>query len=172
MSEPNITPPRPSGPKMTLPLAMREGFTRWLDFSGRSSRAAYWYWALGLFLATAGASVLGRVLGIAGENGESVFTYLVYLAFLVPNMSILIRRLHDTGRTAAWAVAWFAGSILLTFLVLILGAGLSFTSGLVSAVLAILLLAPCLALLGLSLVLLYFTLQRGQADANRYGAPS
>jgi uncharacterized membrane protein YhaH (DUF805 family) len=94
--------------------AVRRGFTKYATFSGRASRAEYWWWAL---FTTAVLLVLGipaLVLGIATspDGGDTpgpagvpflVVMGLFYLAILVPSIALTVRRLHDGG-FSGWLV--------------------------------------------------------------------
>jgi uncharacterized membrane protein YhaH (DUF805 family) len=96
--------------------AIQDGFSKYVTFSGRSSRPAYWWWYLFGILAVVAGYIVDVVLG-------TTFIYLlVALALLLPNLAVTVRRLHDTGRTAWWlliALVPLAGSIvLLVFLLL------------------------------------------------------
>ena len=101
---------------MSFTDAISDGFSKYVTFSGRSSRAAYWWWALFGFLAVLVGYVLDAVLG-------TMFIYLlVALVLLLPNLAVTIRRLHDTGRTGWWvliALIPFIGSIVLLVFMLL-----------------------------------------------------
>jgi uncharacterized membrane protein YhaH (DUF805 family) len=93
---------------MNFSGAIESGFRRCVDFNGRSSRSEYWYFVL--FTVVFGA-VLGFFRGIAvavghGENSTSmailVISYLVDLAFFLPSLAVLVRRLHDSNRSGWW----------------------------------------------------------------------
>jgi uncharacterized membrane protein YhaH (DUF805 family) len=66
-------------------------------FQGRSSRSAFWYFILFQFLITALAAGIDAALGDHG-----VLYGLAVLAFLLPNLAVSIRRLHDTDRSGWW----------------------------------------------------------------------
>ena len=78
----------------TFAEAVKEAFSRFATFKGRSSRRAYWLFFLFSFLANFGESLL---LG----------TGLLGLVLLVPGLAVAVRRMHDTNRSG-----WF---ILLPF---------------------------------------------------------
>lgn len=78
----------------TFARAVKEAFSRFAAFKGRSSRRAYWFFILFSFLANLGESLL---LG----------TGLVGLVLLLPGLTVAVRRMHDTNRSG-----WF---ILLPF---------------------------------------------------------
>ena len=70
--------------------AVKDGFNRFADFSGVSTRSQYWYFILGTTI----ASVIAQVsFGDLGGN-------LVSLITLIP--TIAVRRMHDVGKSG-----WF-----------------------------------------------------------------
>jgi uncharacterized membrane protein YhaH (DUF805 family) len=83
---------------MSFGEAISDGFSKYATFSGRSSRSAYWYWVLFYVLVVIGASILDAVVG------TPVFTLLTWLGFIIPNLAVLVRRLHDTDRTGWWVL--------------------------------------------------------------------
>ena len=92
--------------------AIRSGFDHYVKFDGRASRSAYWWWALFVFIVGIVANVLDGVFGLQQFrefNGQmyaagGVISGLATLALLLPNLSVTIRRLHDTDRSGWW---WF-----------------------------------------------------------------
>jgi uncharacterized membrane protein YhaH (DUF805 family) len=76
--------------------AVRSGFENYATFDGRASRPAYWWWFLFLILVTIAANILDAIVGIP------IFSIVVALGLLLPNLSVGIRRLHDTGHTGWW----------------------------------------------------------------------
>lgn len=83
---------------------------RYADFKGRASRGEFWLFSLSqgvwyAFLSGLAVSAMSQgdtaraspgVLIAAGLIAVSVF------GLIVPNYSVLVRRLHDTGRGAVW----------------------------------------------------------------------
>ena len=92
--------------------AIRSGFDHYVKFDGRASRSAYWWWALFVFIVGIVANVLDGVFGLQQFrefNGQmyaagGVISGIATLALLLPNLSVTIRRLHDTDRSGWW---WF-----------------------------------------------------------------
>jgi len=83
---------------MTFGEAISDGFSKYATFSGRSSRSAYWWWILFYVLVIIGASILDAAAK------TPIFAGLVWLAFFLPNLAVLVRRLHDTDRSGWWVL--------------------------------------------------------------------
>lgn len=81
---------------MTFSEAVRDGFAQYATFIGRSSRSAYWWWYLFSLIVFAVAFAIDLGLGTRIVSG------LATLALLLPNLAILVRRLHDTGHSGWW----------------------------------------------------------------------
>ena len=79
------------------------------NFSGRSRRADYWYVVLADILIFFSPSVMmGILIGLRTSSGydygeEMEFLCSLYfLAGLIPNLAVLVRRLHDTGKSGIY----------------------------------------------------------------------
>ena len=73
-------------------------------FSGRASRTEYWMFVL--FHTIIGYALL-FIQGIAGtflEIGLPVLNMLYGLAVLIPSFAVVVRRLHDNGRSGWWCL--------------------------------------------------------------------
>jgi uncharacterized membrane protein YhaH (DUF805 family) len=66
------------------------------QFTGRASRSEYWWFYLFTVLVTAAADTLGGTVG-----------NLASLAFFLPGLALLVRRLHDVGRSGWWFLIVF-----------------------------------------------------------------
>ena len=66
------------------------------QITGRASRSEYWWFYLFTVLATAAADTLGGTVG-----------NLASLAFFLPGLALVARRLHDTGRSGWWFLIVF-----------------------------------------------------------------
>jgi uncharacterized membrane protein YhaH (DUF805 family) len=78
--------------------AYQTAFTRYVDFSGRTSVGGFWRFVAVNFVV---AVVLGALTSVS-----SVFLilYFVYaLAVFLPSLAIAVRRLHDTGKSG-WMI--------------------------------------------------------------------
>jgi uncharacterized membrane protein YhaH (DUF805 family) len=83
---------------VTFGEAISDGFSKYATFSGRSSRSAYWWWILFYVLIFVGASIIDAAIK------TPVLAGLVWLAFIIPNLAVLVRRLHDTDHTGWWVL--------------------------------------------------------------------
>ena len=82
---------------MTFSEAIKDGFDHYTKFDGRAARPAYWWWFLFSILVAIGANIIDAILGTWG-----VINWLAALALLLPNISVSIRRLHDTDHSGWW----------------------------------------------------------------------
>ena len=78
--------------------AIKTCFNKYADFDGRASRSEYWWFSLFLFLAGIPFSMLDGVLLVVFE-WPAVFGTLFNLAVFIPSLSVLWRRLHDSGKS-------------------------------------------------------------------------
>lgn len=90
-------PAAPSGyvqgsPGMSFGDAVSKFFKDYANFKGRSRRSEYWFQYLFMTLVLMGTSVLSAL--------DMGLTYgIAALAFLIPSLSTISRRLHDTGKS-------------------------------------------------------------------------
>ena len=73
--------------------SIRSAFDNYANFQGRASRPEYWYFVLFLCIGQLIAVLVDRLLGYP------IVIVVFALATLVPSLSTLVRRLHDTGRS-------------------------------------------------------------------------
>ncbi|MES2575502.1 MAG: DUF805 domain-containing protein [Bacteroidota bacterium] len=78
-------------------------FENYANFSGRARRSEYWYYALASGIISIVLAIIDNVLGLtfgAGETGiiGSLYSLLVFL----PGLAVMVRRLHDVGKSG-----WF-----------------------------------------------------------------
>lgn len=131
---------------MGFSQAVRTCLSKYVTFSGRASRAEYWWFLLFVLLGQFVFSLLDAMLGFGGgwsepaEPGmessgrQSPLAFLFSLAMILPLLSVAARRLHDRDMVAWW---------LLLNLVPLIG----------------------------SLILLVLYLLPGDAETNRFGPP-
>ncbi len=82
---------------------------RYAEFTGRSSRAEYWYFFLGYlvlsFLLGFLLGVVGAVVGLSSAQLDlyvNILRWLLILAFVIPIIAVSIRRMHDVDKSG-----WF-----------------------------------------------------------------
>jgi uncharacterized membrane protein YhaH (DUF805 family) len=79
-------------------------FNRYFQFGGRAPRAEYWYFVLFTVLVGVGADIVDAVwLGF----GQRVFSGIVNIAFFIPGLAVLTRRMHDLDRSGWWWLLMF-----------------------------------------------------------------
>lgn len=144
--------------------AKRPIVEKYAEFSGRASRAEYWWFVLALIVAYI---VLGIVESILGIHHMIFYSYgpltaLLWLATLVPGLSVGVRRLHDTSRSGWWILL----PIVPYVIAIVIGGPAILAGGLAG-----LGLAALFAFLGLicAIVLLVFMVLPGSPGENRYG---
>lgn len=92
-------------------------------FEGRARRKEYWYFTLFNTLILIGLSVIDLASGtFSEESGMGLLGGIYALGVLVPDVTVSVRRLHDTGRSGWWLllvlVPLIGPLVLLVFMVL------------------------------------------------------
>ncbi|QHT63069.1 DUF805 domain-containing protein [Paenibacillus lycopersici] len=89
----------------------------YVNFSGRARRTEYWMYVLFSFMASVLLAIADAMLG-AGR----LLSMLYSLAVLLPSLAVVVRRLHDTGRSGWWyfiiLIPIVGAIVLLVFLLL------------------------------------------------------
>jgi uncharacterized membrane protein YhaH (DUF805 family) len=112
---------------MTFVEAIKTGLSKFVTWKGRASRSEFWFFFLFAFACMIVATVIDKILGtsfktvnpITGLEQSAGYGYvygLVALVLLLPNLAVMVRRLHDTGRSGWWywiALIPLVGAILL-----------------------------------------------------------
>lgn len=93
--------------------AVKDGFSKALQFNGRSRRPAYWWFFVFVFV---GAMVLEGVELALGNATGGWLTRLFQLAILLPFLAVGWRRLQDTGRPG-WHLLVPAGLVVVSTLI-------------------------------------------------------
>lgn len=82
--------------------AVSMAFQKYCQFSGRASRSEFWWFALF-------TTIVGIVIEIPFNTFAAGNTFLYYgisgavnLVFLLPQLGLTIRRLHDIGKGGGW----------------------------------------------------------------------
>ncbi len=98
---------------MNFEEAVRDGLSKYVEFNGRSSRSAYWWFVLFSVIAYIGAGIIDAIIK------TPALAILVWLGLLLPSLAVLVRRLHDTDRSGWWILISFipfiGGIVLIVF---------------------------------------------------------
>ncbi len=98
---------------MTFRQAVISALYYYATFQGRASRSALWYFVLFCFLCSLIAGMLDFALfhqKMVAANGAVLFTtpqrfgWLPTVLFFIPNLSLTVRRLHDTDHSGWWVL--------------------------------------------------------------------
>lgn len=108
--------------------AVKSVLGKYVQFNGRAAPSEYWWWNLVYFLVCGGlyyallvVSADAATADIGTVTALTLVISAVSLGTLVPNISVAVRRLHDTGRSGAWFLLMFVPLIgPIWFLVLML----------------------------------------------------
>ena len=153
-------------PMVSFPQAVNLGFKNYFKFSGRATRAEYWWWLLFTVLAGIVLNVVDTLTDAMGMVG-----FLFELAILVPSFALGARRLHDINRTGWWLL-WFLGS----FPMAAIGGGILLVSFfLLDNFLILTVLGFAMAIgfgiLGIIgvIVLIVWAIKQGDEGLNKYG---
>ncbi len=100
-----------------------EALGKFATFSGRSRRKEYWYFTLVYVIAEIVLAVVDMATGLYSQStGIGVLSGIFALAMILPSLSVTVRRLHDTGRSAWWLlivlIPLLGAIVLLVFMIL------------------------------------------------------
>ena len=82
---------------MTFGDAVISAFTKYADFSGRARRAEFWFFHLFNSIVVVCLMLVVSLFG--SEDAASGLAALYWLATFIPTLSLIWRRLQDTGRS-------------------------------------------------------------------------
>lgn len=125
---------------------------KYSDFTGRSRRKEFWMFMLLMIVVSVVATTIDAMLGMSGLvlGVYGPLSLVVVVALLTPQLSVSVRRLHDTNRSGWWVLLGFMPAVTML---------LSGLTGIGS-----------LNLLSLvALVLIYFFVLEGTRGPNQYG---
>jgi uncharacterized membrane protein YhaH (DUF805 family) len=88
---PQSAPSIPEAPAMDFMTAVKTCFSKYATFSGRATRAEYWWWTLAMVIVSVAASFINPIV-----------SWVVALATFIPSLAVGWRRLHDIGRAGGW----------------------------------------------------------------------
>ena len=151
-------------PRVGFVTAVNSAFVNFLNFSGRATRAEFWWYFL--FLIMFGLVVGAAILVLPLQNTTSITLFgILALSVRVVLISLTFRRLHDRGRTGWWSAILIYGIAenLLTLPVIFENySSLVFFALQVQQILYL----PQMILV---IVLIHFCAKQGQLGPNKYG---
>lgn len=83
---------------MTITESVSGCFSKAFVFTGRASRAEYWWFALFTLL----VSMIAGIIDQSSYGEPATVTAITNLVILFPSLAVNIRRLHDTGHSGWW----------------------------------------------------------------------
>ena len=88
--------------------AIRFGFQKYRDFSGRSTKSEYWKWFFFMLIGILILSIVDiRMHTYNFRTGGGLISGLFRVITLIPSLSLGARRLHDINRTGWWQLLLF-----------------------------------------------------------------
>ena len=76
----------------------------YVGFSGRASRSEYWFWVLFTLIVQLVTGIMdGFIFG--SDFGTGTISSIVSVGFLLPGLAVLVRRLHDVGKSGWWILS-------------------------------------------------------------------
>ncbi len=115
--------------------SIKNAFVKAFDFKTRSSRAEFWYFYLFTVIVGMVGIQVDQYLSLElirfelsrSPNNEFIlghFYTFTYFLFLIPSLSLYVRRLHDTDRSGWWLMIMlipFIGFVTITMFWLLKG---------------------------------------------------
>lgn len=84
---------------VSFPTAVKLAFKNYFNFSDRSSRSEYWFFVLFIFLLEIASFFLVTILP---ADTSAVITIVLYILYIIPSISVAVRRLHDIDMRGWW----------------------------------------------------------------------
>ena len=98
---------------MRFGVAIKSFWSNYATFKGRSRRSEYWWIQLFLVLTNLAVAAIdlalmdGDVDRFIANGGGGIVGLVWILVTIVPALAVLIRRLHDTGKSGWWVLIGF-----------------------------------------------------------------
>jgi len=152
--------------------AVKTCLKKYFSFRGRARRSEYWWFYLFTIIVGIVANIVDSTVLGWGSVDEGPVANVTSFALLIPSLSAVWRRLHDTGRSG-W---WIGGGILaiLVFVIILLSASARSVlvdggSSLGDELLGVLSIVFVIAIFIYGITMLVFFCQDSQPEDNRYG---
>lgn len=102
----NASQTRNENGQLSLFALFLEALTkRYAQFSGRASKREFWGYMLFRMVAVVAIFFVAVIMFAINESLGSIFNLLCWLfgiALVIPDLSVGVRRLHDTGKSGWW----------------------------------------------------------------------
>jgi len=79
-----------------------DAMRRYVDFSGRSTRAQFWFYHLVLLGIAVSTFIIDIVIS-GGREPQPLVSAIAVMGHYIPSLAIIVRRLHDSG-SSGWLV--------------------------------------------------------------------
>jgi uncharacterized membrane protein YhaH (DUF805 family) len=86
---------------MNFRQAISSGFANYVNFHGRAAAPEFWFWMLFAMLGAVTTEFVDAAVFIP-YPGLSPLNTLFTLSLLLPSLAVMVRRLHDIGRSGWW----------------------------------------------------------------------
>ncbi len=108
---------------MTFLESIKTVYGKYATFSGRATRSEYWWFALFASIVAVLYYALYGYSFIYGSESGYIFVSVIYgifsLVSILPSLALMVRRLHDIGKSGWWIliglVPFIGGIVLLIF---------------------------------------------------------
>jgi uncharacterized membrane protein YhaH (DUF805 family) len=115
---------------MSFSEAVQSGFRRGLGFRGRSSRSEYWWFYLACQLFVIGWLIVGSMLEQAVRDVPFIWNIItipvgaLFIWLTLCSVALMVRRFHDSDRSAWWLLMAFVPlANLVVFLLFLIAEG-------------------------------------------------
>jgi len=137
----------------------------YMDFHGRVGRAQFWYYILVVGVVEIVAAIVGTVFV------TTLVSAVVALALLLPNAGMAARRMQDTGKSGQLVWLWVIVGGVWSVLNLLMGLAGPFGLAFFLAFYLTIGWIISLAMLVVSVIIIYFCVQPGNPGDNAFGPP-
>jgi uncharacterized membrane protein YhaH (DUF805 family) len=79
----------------------------YMDFNGRASRSEYWFWYLFSFIISIFTTIIDGYLFGWEVTDPTWVSFFVGVSLWLPWLGVIVRRLHDVGRSGWWFLILF-----------------------------------------------------------------
>lgn len=89
---------------MTFKNSILFCFYKYTDFTGRASRAQFWWFTLFVVLVSMALNLID--LALFRDSSIQILTIIWFLATVIPHLAVGCRRLHDIGQSGWLQLLW------------------------------------------------------------------